>query len=370
MANVNEVIAWYASNAPRSLDGLRGPAPHAELAALQLPAELFALFSVCDGEERNSVGILPQFQLLSLADARELRDMVIGITAPPVVDEEPRYSGFTRSEIEASGHWSTEFDYPQAEDGSEDVPGIPTDLSPAGRLEREERELQRVGELLEFFNGSAEDYRRQQESELDGYRFTVDHLPIAEWDSACIAVEISTGLVFEWEPVDGRSRSWPSLGAMFSELLAALTGGPPFMWWIPVVVDGAVEWEFDESVLESEQPAPTYDEPEPVASDWSHVDVIEFVIDLTTFEGVADYLGGERRSPSSIAFEALESADFTTAQRGRVTLLEFVDSVQADAFRAFAAAHTLHIATLGDQFAIVADTAEGAAALQSSVTFD
>ena len=46
------------------------------------------------------------------------------------------------------------------------------------------------------------------------------------------------------------------------------------------------------------------------------------------------------------------------------------DSAQADAFRAFAQGHSLHIATIDDVFAIVADTAEIAADLQSSVTFD
>ena len=367
-----DVIAWYSENAPGSLEGLREPATAAE--RMPLPTEVAELYAVCDGEAFNSVGILPQYRLLPLADAIEFRDMMIGITTPPVFDDPPLYSGFTRSELEASGHDPYQNVYGRAEDGSFEVfSPVPPGLSPEEVLEWEERELQRAGQMLELLSGSAEEYRRSQEIdlELDDYRFTEDHLPIAQWDSWCIVVAISTGLVFTWDPVEGRGLSWPSLGALYSELLAALTGGPPFMWRIPTVVEGAVEWEFDESILESEQPMPSYDEPESDGAwDGDNVAVIEFFIDLTTFEGVADYLGGEDRKPSSIPFDALESADFTTPQRGRITILAFADSAQAHEFREYAARNALHIATLDDQFAIVVDTAEGAADLQSSVTFD
>lgn len=266
------VVRWYKLNAPKHAESLR---PSAGLNAIRAAEaetgtawhpSIVAWFSQHDGAPLNSRGLLPDHRLLPLAEALEMRTMMLEVegnieewtAADDDYDPEPQESEYDEGDESESisiepnddgGGVGAESDavfWTIIEDESWTVSPAAVDSDDLEKLRLRQSISGGASEEVHHGDRTAHDENSEAEVFGEGSRFASHHLPIAAWDDDVILVDLASGVVSRFETVDGISQAnrWHSLDSMLEWLLSALNGDHGFFYDERAsIVDGELSWD-------------------------------------------------------------------------------------------------------------------------------
>jgi len=252
---ISAVLEWCALNAPVTFAGFGAPGDVAaaeRLTGTVWTDDLRALYEQTNGCR----GLLPWHEIFTLEELIATRAMQLELAAPEP-DDGVRYDGFTEHEL---GGWSGF----GVDDAAPDEPSqggdLAVDLDPDNRAAlmqllspastKEEVLLEHAARqrALGGYPGKSSDTVDLEAGSPFTGEFSPLFIPFAGLDGNCLFVDLRPGThhacVTEWDEVDAAYAGprWPSLDAMFVDLLAALRSGGEFEGHAPSIVRGELEW--------------------------------------------------------------------------------------------------------------------------------